>query len=154
MLHNYDIYDEHDILLENSIDDADTSFLSEPDIAPQSYNIDLSNGSPLVKEDFHVVHYNINSITASNKLDQLQEVSKVMNISVLICTESKLDNTVPNNIIKLPGFHEPIRHDRDRHGGGCLVYVAESLIFKEQKSIQSDKYEHVSVDVRVGLQFK
>ena len=78
MSSNCDYFDEHDILLENSIVDADTSFMSEPDIAPQSCNIDLSNGFPLMKDDFHVVHYNINSITANDKLEQLQEVSKLM----------------------------------------------------------------------------
>ena len=149
---NYEVLEEHDMLLENSIVDADTSFMSEPDISPQSCNIDFSNGSPLRSENFHVVHYNINSITAEDKLDQLHEVSKMMNISVLICTETKLDNSIPNNIIKLSGFHDPIRHDRDRHGGGCLVYVAESLNFKVQTTIQSDKYEHISVDVKVGSQ--
>ena len=50
----------------------------------------------------------------------------------------------------LPGFHEPVRRDRNRHGGGCLVYIAESFTFKEQKNLQSKKYEHISVDVRVG----
>ena len=147
----YDCLEEHDILLEDSIVDADTSFLSEPDITPKSCNFNFSNGSPLNSDDFHVVHYNINSITAEDKLDQLQEVAKILNISVLICTESKLDESIPNTMIMLPGFHEPIRHDRNRHGGGCLIYIAESLNFKEQKYIQSEKYEHISVDLKIGL---
>ena len=75
MSFTYEVLDEHDMLLENSIVDADTSFLSEPDISPQSCNIDFSNGSPLISDDFHVVHYNINSITAEDKLEQLREVS-------------------------------------------------------------------------------
>ena len=126
MTFNCDLIDEHDALLDDSLIDANTSFLSEPDYSPQSLNIDYSNGSPLMKENFHVVHYNINSITADDKLDQLKESTKILNVSVLICTESKLDKSIPNNIILLPGFHEPIRHDRNRHGGGCLIYVAES----------------------------
>ena len=150
MTFNNNFIDDHDELLENSVVDADTSFLSEPDNSPNSYSIDYSNGSPLCKDDFHVVHYNINSITAEGKLEQLQEASKILNISVLVCTESKLDYSIPTSLVMLPGFHEPIRHDRNRHGGGCLIYVAETFNFKEQKLLQSDKYEHISVDVRVG----
>ena len=149
MTFNYNSIEEYDVMLEDIID-ADTSFMSEPDISPNSCNIDFSNGSPLLKENFHVVHYNINSITSEDKLDQLQEAAKILDISVLICTETKLDQTIPNNIIKLTGFHEPIRHDRNRHGGGCLIYIAECFNFKEQKPIQSEKYEHITVDVRVG----
>ena len=147
---NDDTLDEHDLFLNNSVEDANTSFLSELDDSPSSLNIDFANGSPLVKDNFHVAHYNINSITADDKLEQLQEAAKALNISVLICTESKLDLTIPTNLIMLPGFHEPVRRDRNRHGGGCLVYIAESFTFKEQKNLQSKKYEHISVDVRVG----
>ena len=147
---NDEIFDEHDLFLDKRIEDADASFLSEPDDAPLSCNIDFVNGSPLSKDDFHIVHFNINSITADDKLDQLQEVTKNLNVAVLVCTESKLDETIPSNIIMLPGFHTPIRRDRNRHGGGCLIYVAESFTFKQQGLIQSKKYEHISVDVRVG----
>ena len=63
MANYYDCLKEHDILLEDSIVDADTCFLSEPDITSKSCNFNFSNGSPLNSDDFHVVHYNINSIT-------------------------------------------------------------------------------------------
>ena len=150
MIQNNETINEHDLFLESRLEDADTSFLSEPDNSPLSCNIDYSNGSPLTEDDFHVAHYNVNSITAEDKIDQLQEATKILNISVLVCTESKLDTSIPTSLIKLPGFHEPIRKDRNRHGGGCLIYVAESFTYKEQKIIESTKYEHISVDVRVG----
>ena len=94
--------DEHDAFLEDSLIDADTSFLSEPDNSPQSCNIDFSNGSPLNKANFHVAHYNINSITAENKLEQLKHATKILNISVLVCTESKLDKYIPTSLIMIP----------------------------------------------------
>ena len=68
----------------------------------------------------------------------------------MICTESKLDQTIPTNLICLPGFHEPVRRDRNRHGGGCLIYVANTFTFKQRPELQSDKYEHISIDVRVS----
>ena len=63
MIQNNETIDEHDLFLESSLEDADTSFLSEPDNSPLSCNIDYSNGSPLNEDDFHVAHYNVNSIT-------------------------------------------------------------------------------------------
>ena len=119
----------------------------------KSLNFDLSNGSPINNENFNIVHYNINSILAHDKLEQLASVSKLIGIDVLILTESKLDQSIPNNIVTLSGFHEPIRHDRQingRHGGGVLVYIAEHLVFQHRLEYQSQFYEHVWVDVKIN----
>ena len=59
-----------------------------------------------------------------SKLDELQSVCTTLNISVLCITVSKLDDTIPSNILTLQGYHEPIRNDRTlngRNGGGCLI---------------------------------
>jgi hypothetical protein len=128
------------------------SIISEPETAPQSVNIDLSNGSPLDSNDFVVVHYNIDSILAEGRIEQLALNCKILNVDCLVITESKLDNTIPNNLLQLNNFHEPLRHDRNRNGGGCLIYIAENLTFKHCKDNQSEKYEHLWVDVRVNNQ--
>ena len=74
---------------------------------------------------------------------------RTLNAQVLVLTESKLDHTIPNNLISLPGFHEPLRRDRNRHGGGCIMYISQKLTFKQQTQIQSDFFENISVDIRV-----
>ena len=82
----------------------------------------------------------------------MASVSKLLNIDVLIITESKLDDSIPNSIITLSGYHEPIRHDRGfngRHGGGVLMYIAEHLVFQHKKEFQSEFFEHVWVDIRL-----
>ena len=111
-----------------SSDVSDLSYLSDLDNECQSFDYDLANGSPINTENFNIVHYNINSITATGRLDQLFDICSILNLDVLILTESKLDNTIPNNLT-LSGFHEPLRTDRNRHGGGVLIYIAEHLIF-------------------------
>ena len=138
----FDFDDDHD--------DHNSSFcFSEPDDQPQSINLDLSNGSPYGSNNFIAAHWNINSILKEGWIDDLIQNVRTLNAKVLILTESKLDSTIPNNIISLPGFHEPIRRDRNRHGGGCLVYISQQLTFKQQSNIQSDFFENISVDVRV-----
>ena len=130
---------------------SDASYLSDLDDICQSVNIDLSNGSPFDLNNFNIVHYNINSITADNRLDQLSEICHTMNISVLVITESKLDQNIPTQLITIPGYHEPLRRDRPingRNGGGVLVYIAEFLVFKQQFEMQSSFYEHIWVDIK------
>ena len=45
--------------------------------------------------DFIVVHFNIDSILAEGRLEQLSDVCKSMSVDCLVITESKLDETIP-----------------------------------------------------------
>ncbi|CAF0796484.1 unnamed protein product, partial [Didymodactylos carnosus] len=47
-----------------------------------------------------------------------------LNRPVILClTETWLDDSVQNSVIDIPFYHPPLRLDRDRHGGGCAVYI-------------------------------
>ena len=96
---------------------------SEPGDIPTSINVDISNGSPLDQQGFIGAHYNINSLTAPGRLETLDYVSKTLKLSYLIINKSKLDETIPKNLICLSQFHEPIRRDRTRQGGGYRITV-------------------------------
>ena len=131
---------------------SDCSYQSELDQEHKSINFNLSNGAPIDTTNFNIVHYNINSILAHDKLEQLTAYSKLLNIDILIITESKLDKNIPNNLITIPGYHEPIRHDRatnGRNGGGVLMYIADHLIFQHKVEFQSKFYEHIWVDIKL-----
>ena len=110
----------------------------------------MSNGAPVDTNNFSIVHYNINSITAENRLEELADVCKLLNINILILTESKLNNTFTNDLIKLPNYNEPIRSDRDRNGGGCLIYVADNLTYKHRQDLEIEAYNHLWVDVNIN----
>ena len=112
-------------------------------------NVNFSNGSPLNDGDFTIVHFNINSITAEGRLEQLTDVCSILKVDCLVLTESKLSQEIPSSIISLSGYHEVIRKDRNRNGGGCLIYIKESLTFKHLKDKESDFFEHLWVDVNV-----
>ena len=131
---------------------SDLGYQSDIEYQCKSVNFDISNGAPIEIENFKIVHFNINSILAPNKLEHLTAQCRLLNIDVLIITESKLDKTIPNNLISIAGYHEPIRHDRPtngRHGGGVLMYIAEYLIFKHKKELQSDLFEHIWADIKL-----
>ena len=132
---------------------SDLSYISDLEDECESVNYNLSNGSPIDINNFNIVHFNINSITAEGRLDQLSDICAILNLDVLILTESKLDQTIPNNLLSIPGYHDPIRRDRTvngRHGGGVLVYIAEYLVFQHKTELQSLNYEHIWVDLKVG----
>ena len=149
-------------ILETDVSDllsecSDISYLSDFDLdfEQDSVNFDLSNGSPIDTANFKIVHFNVNSILAPDRLEQLSEVCQILKINVLIITESKLDQTIPINLVKIPGYHEPLRHDRPvngRNGGGVLVYVAENLVFSHKIDLQSEHFEHIWVDVKLKNQ--
>ena len=129
---------------------SDSSYLSDLDDQCKSHNYDISNGSPIDPANFNVVHYNINSILANDRIEQLTDICTTLRIDVLILSESKLDQTIPNNLITIPGYHEPLRHDRNRHGGGVPMYIAENLVYQHRSELQSNNYEHLWADARIN----
>lgn len=73
---------------------------------------------------------NINSV--SGKFEQLKSLIQG-NLDILIITETKLDSSFPAGQFLMDGFSQPYRKDRDRHGGGILIYVREDIPSKELK---------------------
>ena len=69
---------------------SETSFISDFEDEFHSLNIDISNGPPI------------------DRIEQLTDICRTLRIDVLILSESKLDQTIPNNLITLPGYHEPL----------------------------------------------
>ena len=57
---------------------------------------------------------------------------QILSIDCLVITESHLDETIPTNLLVIPGMHEPIRHDRPQNGrlgGGCLQTILTLMTF-------------------------
>ena len=62
---------------------------------------------------------NINSLAP--KFDQLCEVIG-KNLDILTIQETKLDPSFPSQQFMLDGYSEPYRLDRNREGGGVLIF--------------------------------
>ena len=67
---------------------------------------------------------NINSLAP--KFDQLREVIG-NNLDILTIQETKLDASFPAQQFTLAGYSEPYRIDRNREGGGVLIFVREDI---------------------------
>ena len=69
-------------------------------------------------------HLNINSI--GNKFDQLADLIK-RKINVLIISESKTDDSFPDSQFFLDAYSTPYRLDRNRNGGGIMLFVRNDI---------------------------
>ena len=80
---------------------------------------------------------NINSLPA--KFDQLKEVIG-KNLDILTIQETKLDSSFPPQQFIIEGYSEPYRLDRNRDGGGVLIYVREDIPSKLLKKHNFTQY--------------
>ena len=71
-----------------------------------------------------IAHLNINSLR--NKINFLSEKEKG-NIDILMVSETKLDDTFPEEEFLIEGFGTPFRFDRNRNGGGIMLCVREDI---------------------------
>ena len=67
---------------------------------------------------------NINSLR--NKFCDLAELIKGK-LDILVITETKLDYTFPEKQFLIPGYKKPFRADRNKDGGGVMIYVREDI---------------------------
>ena len=71
-----------------------------------------------------IAQLNINSLR--NKFQFLIELIHG-NLDILVLTETKLDHTFPEKQFLIPGYKKPYRRDRNRNGGGVMIYVREDI---------------------------
>ena len=128
-----------------SIMDLDTPDMSLSTELDQSLNIDFNvsdhepaedNANPMtadsilkeirVKNVNRVIIGTININYLAPKFDQLKEVIG-KNIDILTIQETKLDSSFPTQQFLLDGYSQPYRLDRNREGGGVLIYVREDI---------------------------
>lgn len=146
--------EDNDVMSNVSCESISSSYssLSDFDSSPNSVNIDVNYGlgTPLDKTKLTILHFNICSLLAENRLEELEETVNKLEVDILALTETHLDHNVPNSIIALKNFHEPIRNDRiinGRHGGGCAIYIRQHLAFQHKSTLQSKQFENIWVDV-------
>ena len=67
---------------------------------------------------------NINSLPI--KFAQLQEIVLKYG-DTLILTENKLDDSFPTSQFIVDGFSMPYQQDRNRNGGGIMIYICDDI---------------------------
>ena len=75
-----------------------------------------------------ILYFNARSLIP--KLDELCALVEIHNPDVISIVESWLCADIPDNEISIPGYHI-FRKDRNRHGGGVLLYIKDIFVFRE-----------------------
>ena len=92
-------------------------------------------------------HLNINAL--ANKFDALNFIIRDK-LDILVLCETKLDTTFPERQFLLTGFKKTYRLDRNKHGGGVMIYVRDDIPSVElKKHTFSKKIEAIFVEINL-----
>ena len=94
---------------------------------------------PFKKRGMHILHININSLLP--KINELREIAKKTNATVIGVTESKLDDSINNSELHIVGY-SILRCDRNRKGGGVACYIRNDICFNREYHF-SDEIEYI-----------
>ena len=83
-------------------------------------------GSTLLFRNTHILYYNARSLLP--KLSELQLLAGSCSPDIICITESWISKEIRDSELFIPGYHLT-RMDRNRNGGGVLMYVSSSLHF-------------------------
>ena len=99
--------------------------VSEHSLSPSP--ISSPSDSPKISgsNSLRVLYFNARSLLP--KLEELQVLVSVHKPLNIICiTESWTSHDITGQELSIPGFHL-FRRDRNRHGGGVLMYVSDTI---------------------------
>lgn len=65
---------------------------------------------------------------------------------LLAINETRLDDSIPNYLIDIPGY-SIIRKDRNRFGGGVAFYIRETIDFKYRQDLNIHNLESISIEI-------
>lgn len=88
-----------------------------------------------------IAHVNINSVTASNRLEELHHFVRDNDIQILALSETKLNDDIHPSLYRLDNFHTPLTHHRNRHGGGTAIYAHKTLPVTQIKFLETKDSE-------------
>ena len=81
------------------------------------------------------------------KIDELREMVKISNPTVIGIVETKLDNSIGNSEISINGYCA-IWRDRNRKGGGVICYVTNKIWY-DNKNCFSNEIENIFIELLI-----
>jgi hypothetical protein len=80
-------------------------------------------------------------------IDELRILLVNYPVDILPINETKLDNSINDCEIHIPGY-EILRRDRDRHGGGVCFYIRTTINFSIREDLKFKNVENLCVEIR------
>ena len=76
--------------------------------------------------ELSIIYYNARSLIP--KIDELRGIAEAKHSDIICIVESWLSDEIQDNELVISNY-QLARLDRNRHGGGILIYVHTSLVF-------------------------
>ena len=132
---------EHEVL--NLVNQASNKSINatSPNLLFEIKKLRIRNPNKII-----IGNLNINSLP--NKFEQLKDIV-MQHIDILFLTE--LNDTFPTAQFLVNGFSEPYRLDRNRKGGGVMVYICEDI---PSKQLDKHVFPYDMVVLFVKLNFR
>jgi exonuclease III len=80
-------------------------------------------------------------------MDELKLFMKEISFDILCINETRLDDTINDNIIKIPGY-DIVRRDQDRNGGGVAIYIRSIISYKKHIEFIPDNLESICLEIQ------
>ena len=93
----------------------------------------------------NIVHLNVNGLRS--KLDYLKIVVNKNRFDILCLNETKIDGSIADSDIELPGY-KSYRQDRNLHGGGTIIYAAQYLDTRKLCRLSRKDHESVWIELK------
>ena len=106
------------------------------DRTSETIQCEMSNPDNSAKHDINILYYNARSLFP--KIDELRLECANRRPDIVCIVESWIDNSVTNGELLLSGY-QLYRRDRNRHGGGILIYV--NISFSCELVLESSSYD-------------
>ena len=131
---------------------AELAVSNDKFLATQRLSSDLSFSADVtpVQNLLNVSHVNINSITAPNRLDELEQFANSNDIHVLCTTETKLDETISQTLYTMQSFRTPFTKHRTRRGGGVAIFIRKNIACTRILELELEGIEWVWVKIRTN----
>ena len=97
----------------------------------------------------NIAHLNVCSLFRN--IDEIRNILTNENISILSLSETRLDSSVSEAEICIPGYRS-VRLDRNRNGGGILTYIKEDIPFNVKRDLFIDGLELMCVEICLAKQ--
>ena len=91
-----------------------------------------------------VASLNVNSLL--KHIDEIRLMLSNHVFDILAINESKIDPSIPDSEINIPSY-KSIRKDRNRNGGGVVIYVREQISFRDRNDLVSDGLEMICIEI-------
>lgn len=91
-------------------------------------------------------HLNINGLL--NKIDEVRILVNLLKLDIFAVSETKLDDNILDHEIMINGF-KLFRLDRDRHGGGVLIYCRDNISSFSLTKLNNKEFESLWIKIKL-----